>query len=80
MNVFPPFLAAIQQNPLALHNQFVAASSNPRSSGVSPGLEDEDENYALAITEPEDLTVRWVGMHIHAIIRSTKFGTIFYSV
>ncbi|VDK37137.1 unnamed protein product [Gongylonema pulchrum] len=48
MNVFPPFLAAMQQNPLTLHNQFVATSgSNPRSSGVSPGLDDDDDNYAL---------------------------------
>ncbi|KAM3721989.1 Acetylcholine receptor [Dirofilaria immitis] len=59
INVFPPFLAALQQNPLTLHNQFAAASSNPRSSGVSPGLDDEDENEALASTEPEDLTINF---------------------
>lgn len=58
INVFPPFLSALQQNPLTLHNQFAAASSNPRSSGVSPGLDDEDENEALASTEPEDLTIK----------------------
>ncbi|VDM18167.1 unnamed protein product [Wuchereria bancrofti] len=58
INVFPPFLAALQQNPLTLHNQFAAASGNPRSSGVSPGLDDEDENEALASTEPEDLTIK----------------------
>ncbi|CAG9537306.1 unnamed protein product [Cercopithifilaria johnstoni] len=59
INVFPPFLAALQQNPLTLHNQFAAASSNPRSSGVSPGLDDEDENEPLATTEPEDLTINF---------------------
>uniref|UniRef100_A0AAF5Q2Y6 Uncharacterized protein n=2 Tax=Wuchereria bancrofti TaxID=6293 RepID=A0AAF5Q2Y6_WUCBA len=59
INVFPPFLAALQQNPLTLHNQFAAASGNPRSSGVSPGLDDEDENEALASTEPEDLTINF---------------------
>ncbi|VDN05346.1 unnamed protein product [Thelazia callipaeda] len=59
INVFPPFLAALQQNPLTLHNQFVAASSNPRSSGDSPLPDDDDENNALAITEPEDLTVNF---------------------
>lgn len=58
ISVFPPFLAALQQNPLTLHNQFAAASNNPRSSGVSPGLDDEDENEALASTEPEDLTIK----------------------
>lgn len=60
VSVFPPFLAAFQQNPLALHNQFGVANSNPRSSGVSPGLDDDDENEAaLGSTEPEDLTINF---------------------
>ncbi|VDM71652.1 unnamed protein product [Strongylus vulgaris] len=55
MNVLPPFLAALQQNPLALQQQLLGLTSG--LSGVSPGPEDEDENENSAATEPEDLTM-----------------------
>ncbi|CAJ0593392.1 unnamed protein product [Cylicocyclus nassatus] len=55
MNVLPPFLAALQQNPLALQQQLLGLTSG--LSGVSPGPEDEEENENGAATEPEDLTM-----------------------
>ncbi|WKX92843.1 hypothetical protein Q1695_010685 [Nippostrongylus brasiliensis] len=55
MNVLPPFLAALQQNPLALQQQLLGLTSG--LSGVSPGPDEEDEMENSATTEPEDLTM-----------------------
>uniref|UniRef100_A0A915AAX4 Uncharacterized protein n=1 Tax=Parascaris univalens TaxID=6257 RepID=A0A915AAX4_PARUN len=56
VNVLPPFLAALQQNPLSLHQQLMGISGS-RSSGVSPGFDEEEDAENLGSTEPEDLTV-----------------------
>uniref|UniRef100_A0A0M3HTH8 Uncharacterized protein n=1 Tax=Ascaris lumbricoides TaxID=6252 RepID=A0A0M3HTH8_ASCLU len=56
VNVLPPFLAALQQNPLSLHQQLMGISAS-RSSGVSPGFDEEEDAENLGSTEPEDLTV-----------------------
>ncbi|RCN51353.1 hypothetical protein ANCCAN_02506 [Ancylostoma caninum] len=55
MNVLPPFLAALQQNPLALQQQLLGLTSG--LSGVSPGPDEEEENENSGTTEPEDLTM-----------------------
>ncbi|XGW20332.1 hypothetical protein V3C99_003833 [Haemonchus contortus] len=55
MNVLPPFLAALQQNPLALQQQLLGLTGG--LSGVSPGPDEEDEMENGATTEPEDLTM-----------------------
>ncbi|MFH4973550.1 hypothetical protein AB6A40_000259 [Gnathostoma spinigerum] len=55
INVLPPFLAVLQQNPLALHQQLLRMA-NEQSSGISPG-EEEEETENSTTAEPEDLTV-----------------------
>ncbi|KAK6024436.1 hypothetical protein OSTOST_09752 [Ostertagia ostertagi] len=55
MNVLPPFLAALQQNPLALQQQLLGLTGG--LSGVSPGPDEEDEIENSTTTEPEDLTM-----------------------
>lgn len=62
LNVFPPFLAALQQSPLSLHGNQLLTTKEQRmvSPGASPGLDDEEDNEGLIITEPEDLTVRYI--------------------
>ncbi|KAK6018990.1 hypothetical protein OSTOST_15392 [Ostertagia ostertagi] len=57
MNVLPPFLAALQQNPLALQQQLLGLTGG--LSGVSPGPDEEDEIENSTTTEPEDLTMRY---------------------
>ncbi|VDM41623.1 unnamed protein product [Toxocara canis] len=56
VNVLPPFLAALQQNPLSLHHQIMGIGAS-RSSGVSPGLDDDEDAENVGSTEPEDLTI-----------------------
>ncbi|KJH44160.1 hypothetical protein DICVIV_09818 [Dictyocaulus viviparus] len=55
MNVLPPFLAALQQNPLSLQQQLLGLAGG--LSGVSPGPDDDDDIEHSSITEPEDLTM-----------------------
>lgn len=63
VNVLPPFLAALQQNPLSLHQQLMGISAS-RSSGVSPGFDEEEDAENLGSTEPEDLTVGYVTFYV----------------
>ncbi|KAJ1358433.1 hypothetical protein KIN20_016858 [Parelaphostrongylus tenuis] len=55
MNVLPPFLAAFQQNPLALQQQLLGLTSG--LSDVSPGSDDDEDIEHSTMTEPEDLTL-----------------------
>ncbi|VDN58333.1 unnamed protein product [Dracunculus medinensis] len=56
VNVFPPFLAALQQNPVTLHHQLMNLGHD-NSLGLSPGLDDDEDLENVGSTEPEDLTV-----------------------
>uniref|UniRef100_A0A0K0DBL6 RPN13_C domain-containing protein n=1 Tax=Angiostrongylus cantonensis TaxID=6313 RepID=A0A0K0DBL6_ANGCA len=55
MNVLPPFLAALQQNPFALQQQLLGLTGG--LSDVSPGSDDDEDIEHSAMTEPEDLTL-----------------------
>ncbi|PAV78942.1 hypothetical protein WR25_04704 [Diploscapter pachys] len=59
VNVIPPFLAALQQNPLSLQQQLLNFATGAGLSGISPGPDDdcEDGEGQTGSVEPEDLTL-----------------------